>query len=293
METRKIQLVGNRSYSVSLPKQWVISNKLKEQDNVFVELTDKNEVLIKSDNDPLKERSEITADLAKIDNISEFLVFCYVKNIDNVTLFSRKFEYDKVAAVKKVLQYLEGYDITSEDEKRIEISFLFHDVNINLRQILRRTMYLLSLMMAALRNKDMKTLEDTETSIDRLYHLSKRIIFRCLRNSELRKENSIRNEDDLFFASIIAKKLENVGDILYSLQYKDHTDNDLEIISEFLDILSKVTRNVSVNTLIDETEALRDKRIRKRSRELLVEFYNLCRDVLENMLSIKYNEEYF
>lgn len=41
--TRKIQIVGNRSYAVSLPKKWVIKNNLERKE---VNITENNGNLI-------------------------------------------------------------------------------------------------------------------------------------------------------------------------------------------------------------------------------------------------------
>ena len=81
MESRKIQIVGNRSYSVSLPKKWVGSNNLKDHDIVFIDITDNNDVLIRKTDIKNKLNKNISVNLENFSDISEFLVFCYPHQI--------------------------------------------------------------------------------------------------------------------------------------------------------------------------------------------------------------------
>jgi len=86
-----------------------------------------------------------------------------------------------------------------KDERSIEISFLFNDINVNLNHIMHRMIYLLKFMTTSLINKDTQNIKDTEKSIDKLYHLSKRILFACMNSQKLRKENSIQSREDYSF----------------------------------------------------------------------------------------------
>ena len=168
MESRKIQLVGHRSYAISLPKEWIITNKLKNKDSLFIEQTDNNELIIKKNDSSSLEKKEIDISLEEITNINEFIVFCYVRNIDKIKIITKKTDYEKIVTIRNILKYLEGYDITHEDEKAIEISFLFNDININLNHIIRRMIYLLKFTITSLINQNKKNMEDTEITIDKL-----------------------------------------------------------------------------------------------------------------------------
>jgi phosphate uptake regulator len=293
MDSRKIQLVGNRSYAVSLPKDWVINNKLKNKDTVFIETTGNNELLIKGTHIHKSEKNEITINLEEIENINEFIVFCYVKNIDKIKILSKKAEYKKIIAIRQILGYLEGYDITSEDEKAIEISFLFNDINININHIMRRMVYLLKFMITSLMNKDKKNIEDTETAIDKLYHLSKRILFACMKSQKFRKENNIDNVEDLFFMKDIVKKIESIGDNINSMKEMNVQPKDIEKINEIIKILEIMFDRKK----IDEAKVLLSNlKITTKDKEVaykISRIQELCKDAMENFMSIKFNNAYF
>lgn len=295
MESRKIQLVGNRSYSVSLPKKWVLLNKLKEQDTIFIEPNDNNELVISSINaSPKINKKEVTVTVNEIENISEFLMFCYIKNINNLKLLFKKQDYKKVKSIKHILKYLEGYDIVSEDEKKIEISFLFNDININLQKILIRMTYLLRLLLNSLKDKDSSTLEETENSIDRIYHLSKRIIFSSSYNQEIRNENNIKHYEDLFFYKDIFKKLENIGDLLIKLKEYNLSDNDEKTISHLIDLLyDLLIKKQSTNKIKLSLNLITYQSSDIDISNNIQRIHELCIDIMENSMLIEFNKNYF
>ena len=49
MERRKIQLIANSTYTLSLPKQWVKDNKLKERDEILVHEQNDKTLLLSPD----------------------------------------------------------------------------------------------------------------------------------------------------------------------------------------------------------------------------------------------------
>jgi len=293
MDSRKIQLVGHRSYAISLPKEWIISNRLKNKDSLFIEQTDNNELIIKKTDVVSKEKKEIIILLEEIRNINEFIVFCYVRNVDKLKIISKKTDYEKIIALRNILGYLEGYDITHEDERSIEISFLFNDINVNLNHIMHRMIYLLKFMTTSLINKDTQNIKDTEKSIDKLYHLSKRILFACMNSQKLRKENSIQSREDLFFLKDIVKKIESIGDTIYSMREMKITQKDHDIINELIKILESM---LDKNKMDEAKIQLNQVKIVSKDKEIFYKIHRiqeLCKDAMENFMSINFNNIYF
>lgn len=294
MEARKIQVVGNRSYSVSLPKSWVTTNKLKAKDTIFIETLASNDLLVRSSDKSVYLPSELAFNIDDIVNIQEFLVFCYVKNIDNLKLFTKRMDFHKIAAIREVLKYLEGYDITNENERSIEISFLFKDVNVTISKIIRRMTYLLHLEYEAIRNKDYKTIDDTEIAIDRLYHLSKRIIFACMRNSKLRKENAIVSDEDLFFYKDIIKRLEKMGDEMVRLKDSPIHKEDLAWLERLIRFIQELLcGRKDATKMRGPFEKLKPYSEKKESNKVLASMYSLTRDLFQSKVSIEFNKRYF
>ncbi len=293
MESRKIQSVGGRSYALSLPKEWVIANKLKNKDNLFIEQTGNNELIIKKTDLELQEKKEITISLEELKNINEFIVFCYVRNIDKITILTKKSDYEKIITIRNILGYLEGYDITHEDEKSIKISFLFNDININLNHIMRRMIYLLKFTTTSLINHDKKSMEDTEISIDKLYHLSKRILFACMNSQKTRKENNVKSREDLFFLKDIMKKIESIGDNIYGMREMKITQKDHDTLNELISILETM---LDKNKVDEAKMRLTNIKIITNNKEIkhkIQRIQELCKDAMENFMSIKFNDSYF
>lgn len=293
MESRRIQLVGNRSYALSLPKEWVINNKLKNKDSLFIEQTDNNELIIKKSDIISQEKKEIIIPLEEINNVNEFIVFCYVRNVDKIKIITKKVDYEKIVSIRNILSYLEGYDITHEDGKSIEISFLFNDININLNHIMRRMIYLLKFMTTSLINEDKKNMDTTETTIDKLYHLSKRMLFACINSQKLRKENNIKNREDLFFLKDIVKKIESIGDTIYSMRDMKIAQKDYDTINDIISVFESMLDK----SKIDETKVkLQNLKIVTKDKEVSYKIHRiqeLCKDAMENFMSIKFNDTYF
>ena len=90
MEVRKIQSVGKGSYSISLPKEWIVHNHLKEKDFVSIESLD-NRLIIDTGGTKSGKNSSVSVDYQKIKKLKEFIRMCYIKGIDNIKIsFSNK-----------------------------------------------------------------------------------------------------------------------------------------------------------------------------------------------------------
>ena len=289
MEKRKIQKVGYRSYSICLPKGWVQRNSLGEKSEVGIEYSRNDELMILA-REPRPKSRNLEIEVSKIQNLAEFLVFCYVKNIDSITIRTGKFDYEASREIKSTIKYLEGYDITYEDSSKITISFLFKEMNISLTQIMRRMNHLISVMISALKNKDLKVLEETETAVDRLYHLSKRIIIGCVNDSRKREENQIYDQTDLFFMNIIFKKLENIADNIHSLKGSQVQKKEMELLEKISELLNDMVYSKRTLKEIKE-KLLKLKEQGRNSDRMIKDTHKQSMDLLENFMSLKLNKE--
>ena len=292
MESRRIQKVGERSYSISLPKDWVVLNKLKEKDTVFVETTSNNELLIKkNDLSEIKEKT-FSFNIDEIDNVEEFIIFCYIKNIDSMKLFSRKKDIDKISELRLAMRDLEGFDITNEDENTIEVSFLFKDVNITITKMIKRMNYLIKIMYQSVLGDERSSVEEIEKTIDRLYKLAKRILFASLNNSKLRKENGIKHQEDFLFYLTIIRRLENFADCVYQLSGQKLSSNEKKTVKDFVELLSIIIESGS-KAKIDTSGFEKLKNSSSNLGFIFRRMYHICIDILENKMSIEFNNKYF
>jgi len=290
--SRSIQKVGDRSYAISLPKEWIIANKLKEKDNIFFERTKDNKILF-STQKMQNENKSITISTDAMSNIAEFIMLCYVKSIDNIILTSKTFNYEKTKKIREIVTHLEGYNIIFEDEKTIKIAFMFNDIKITTPQTIKRMFYLLKILLESIENNDLKTAAETENAIDRLYHLSKRILLSCIRDIELRKENNINNDEDIFFTKDVFKKLEGIGDSIYELTEINYKKEDIDRIRKILSIIeSIIIENKSVEQELAKLKNIPNKHS-TRNDLIIGKISDRAKDIIENMMSIEFNKKYF
>lgn len=294
MEPRKIQLVGHRSYAISLPKKWVIDNNMKEKDVVFVEVTENNNILVKK-NDSVNKLDNMIFNADEINNIKEFLVFCYVKNIEKVVLKSKKFTIERISMIKKILTYLDGYDVVNEDENVIEISFLFKETNISLKKLLGRISYLISILFESIKKDDGSMIEEVENNIDRLYHLSRRILLSCVNNQEIRLQNQIYHIEDTFFYLDIIKKLERFADYMHFFYKSGISDDEIKKLEYYVKLLGEIVMgNANFMKNKNKLKEILDIDLEKsENKHYFYRVYNLFRDIIDNYMSIDFNNKYF
>ncbi|MGM5484433.1 MAG: hypothetical protein ACQEP1_01010 [Nanobdellota archaeon] len=291
METRKIQSVGKRSYSISLLKSWVNKNNIKSHDSVYLR-EDRRNNLIVSLSRPANETKEISVNLNDIGNVSDFIVFCYVRNVDKLSFFWKRMDYNKIKEAKRILGYLEGYDIVKEDDKNLEISFLFNDISITVKNVMRRMLHLLGLMVSSLENEELSDMDDIEKSVDRLYHLSTRISFSCIRNTLAMKENGFLSEEEIFFYKDVLKKIERIADQVYFFRKNTLTPDVTDYLKRVVDYLNLI---IFTNSW--------DKNLKKPSfshpegnealRPSLVSIQDQILDIYHVINSIALNRKYF
>jgi phosphate uptake regulator len=287
METRRIQLTGKRSYSISLPKEWIVKNNLKEKSTIFTEEIGERELLIKADSNN-NSNKKVSIELNKIEDIEDFFAFCYLKNIKKIDAKFGKDKDKELKQIKKILKYLKGYEIIYQDKEKIEVSFLFEETDANINEIIKRIISLLNTQIELLDSENKEEIEETEQSIDALHFLGKRTLYLAARKSKVMKNNSIHGIDEVFLHIDLIKKLERIGDVLYSLRERKIKKDELEKLRNIFGYL-------------DNFYSLDKQNISLSLKNLLIEFYSketkksferinhLFKDVARVFISININ----
>ncbi|MFP4524535.1 MAG: hypothetical protein ACLFO2_04475 [Candidatus Woesearchaeota archaeon] len=286
MEIRKLQIVGNRSYSISLPKGWVLQNNLKPKDNIYIS-EEANNTLCITASEGTQENHNYTFKLDNISHVKEFVRFCYEKNIKNIRFFWDTHQPKKINAVKDILRYLDGYDLVQEGEGFLEIAFLFNEFNITLNKLLNRTIYLLTTQFESIMNGSEEDIRENEISIDKIYLLAKRIIFASIRNQKLRTENKITYDEEIFSYKNIFKKLENIADVLYEMRDKKFNEKDMAKLKQVVEHL----KTTIVKRKIPESESI-------FSKDPLTDFFfhrinSLKEDIEQEIRTMDFIHTYF
>ncbi len=220
MQRRKIQLIAGTTYSVSLPKDWVKKSNLDVHDEVVLEEKNDRTLVISGSSIKQKKFNEISINVDEYaHNIDQILFAIYYLGIENINLFSKKeLTKDVRSRIRKTLTHMSGTEISYEDKQKIAIKVLLDKSKINLAQILYRISLIIELTICNLTDKlDISEVRINENEIDRLYHLTSKIISLSLIDANILNSSRIRNVSLIPSYFLIAKKLENIGDNLNHL----------------------------------------------------------------------------
>lgn len=284
-------MVGNRSFAISLPKQWVLDNHLKKHDSVFVESTDTNELRVTAHERSRRVSGHVTVAVKHPELVPEFLTHCYITNVNSVTVVGKPISFETTGALHKTLENLEGFDITTESDERIEIKFLFGESTVTLPIIYHRMVYLIKMMVDALERMDLDATRRAEVATDRLYYLGMRLLFACQHDQDERKRNGIVREDDIPFLYTRVRKLENMADNTYRMQFREPEKADYTRVRACIVVVEKLLHGkTALATIKTELAALGQAAPKTPGQHVSNRVFEMATDVLETYLSISFNE---
>lgn len=223
MEQRKLIRLGNSSFAIALPKDWVDKSGLKKGDSVFIERNSNGELLIMPDG-KITEQRIININLNKDnEDLKREISAAYVKGYD-VFKLNGKPDKEKTNFVKKVLEGLLGIEMIENNGDGLVTKDFFNISEVNQENFIRRMdnnireafdLILESLDTGKWKNID-KEIKDIDQDINKFYLLSSRVMFKGAENltflSKLKTSPRI-----LFNNWWFAFNLEHIGDELKSI----------------------------------------------------------------------------
>ena len=220
MIRRKIQLIAGTTYSVSLPKEWVLKNHLKEKEEVS--LFEKNDLtlVISPLNIRMQDISDVSLNVDEYSqNIEQILFAVYYKGTENITLSSKK-EITKSAkiSIRRALAHMSGAEIIYEDKQTIKIKILLDKSKVDIYQLLYRINLLIESSILNIQEEmSIAEIKINENEIDRLFHLMSKIITISLVDSNILYSSKIEDISLIPSYFLIGKRLENIGDNINAL----------------------------------------------------------------------------
>ncbi|MBU4266007.1 MAG: AbrB/MazE/SpoVT family DNA-binding domain-containing protein [Candidatus Altiarchaeota archaeon] len=257
-------MIAGTTYSVSLPKEWVKRNNLRE----------KNEILLFEKDDRTLVISPHSIDGGKLDNISlnideyatnidQVLFAVYYLGIENISLFSRKeLTKDVKARIRKTITHMSGTEISYEDKQKITIKVLLDQSKVDIIQVFYRISLILeSSISNVLEDLDINEIRINENEIDRLYHLIAKIVLLSLIDSNVLHSSKIKNVSLVPAYFLISKRLENIGDNINHLsEYLHETKVDFENKKEILGFIkAELNRNIDYVARIPKASKVFEK----------------------------------
>jgi phosphate uptake regulator len=224
---RRLQQIGS-SILVSLPSQWIKSNKLKKGSIVPVDINRDNSISIfPSENDMEDKTKELTIPYspASTDILVNEVYGAYLLGYDMIRIkASSQISFEDADRIKKAMHKLVGLEIVDEDGFHISAQFLLDADTLDAEKILRRMNAIVAGMyrdiIEALKLKESrsirKVISGRDDEVDRQYFLLVRLIRSAMMDQRLAGKLNLSNIDILDYR-IAANLLESAGDYIVDL----------------------------------------------------------------------------
>lgn len=220
MELRKIQLTGGSSYTVTLPKEWVLQAKLDAGDVVgFLPQVDGSLAIL-----PHARReapaSKFDADLTSEDTAAAFrtIVAAYLNGYDVINVRSKKPMSSSIRrAVRLASKRIIGIQIVEEDANSILLQdFMdpkeFHiDKALRRMQAIARTMQEDALKVFESPMEEEATLDERDDEVDSLYWIINKQYHAILRDPTYAQKMGL-NAKQAFNYLMVARLIERTAD---------------------------------------------------------------------------------
>ena len=231
MEYRKIQKTGGSTYIVSLPKDWVIENDLKEGDTLNIEKISTGVLEISSGQGEIKSEKEVGIQISNNDDENHFirkLIAIYLSGYAIIKISGKDVIDKKMrTTIEKFSTMVIGMEIIEEGKDYVILQDLSSSMDLPMTRLLAR-MYLMTESMIVdtagiLKNMNLDIAEDIvkrDTQVDRIYWLISKQFYMIMKYPEYRR---LLDVDPVHGSNIksIAKSLERIS---------DHAENIVSII---------------------------------------------------------------
>ena len=217
METRKVQVTGGSTYTVSIPKSWATENDIGAGSEVEFYPDGDSLVLIPRTDD---ERTRGTIDISQLrgQELTRAVTTMYVSGFDVIELEASEITAEQRSTIREAVQSLVGLEVLEETRSRVVIRDLLDSSELSIHNAVTR-MRLISLSMledaiTALAELDHDLARDVigrDDDLDRLWLVVSRIFRATLRTPKAAEELGLPREECFDYHSS-ARQLERVGD---------------------------------------------------------------------------------
>jgi phosphate uptake regulator len=217
MDTRKVQVTGGSTYTVSLPKGWATSNDVSA--GSVIEFHAEEESLVMTPRRE-NERVEGALDITDLEGeeLTQAVITMYINGFDVITLRTDRVEAGQRAAVRDAAQGLVGLEVIEETSDRVMLQDLLDSSELSIHNAITR-MRLVALTMLedaldALCTNDRALATDVmerDQDVNRLWYMTARVFRSVLREPGAAIEVGLDRET-CFDYHMGARQLERIAD---------------------------------------------------------------------------------
>ncbi len=302
MNQRKLIKLGNSSYAIALPKDWIDKAGLKKGDNVFLEENSGGEIVLwsrikKFPDEKIKEIS-MEDDMPKI---RKEVIAAYINGYTSI-IFTPIKDREKKKEVKDFISSLLGFEVIDDGDKGVVSKDFFDISEAKIDNFIKRMdnnltecfeMLASSFQTGGIKKSEYEEISNTDRDTTRFYMLISRLFFKGTNNPSIL--NALKKDSFTFFNNWwFAQNLEHIGDIVKELSclvYKSNTKKEKvqELHEVFLKIFDCYKGSIEVVNSNDKTKAIL---CAKRGKEVSSQCDKLAqeRDSTVAKLAIKFKE---
>ncbi len=217
METRKVQVTGGSTYTVSIPKSWATENDVGAGSEVEFH-PDGDSLFLTPRTDA--ERIRGTLDVAGLtgQELTRAVTTMYVSGFDVIELQGTAITTEQRSTIREAVQSLVGLEVLEETQERVVIRDLLDSSELSIHNAVTR-MRLISLSMledalsalADLNHERARDVIGRDDDLDRLWLVVSRIFRATLRTPKAAEELGLPREECFDYHSS-ARQLERIGD---------------------------------------------------------------------------------
>jgi phosphate uptake regulator len=217
METRKVQVTGGSTYTVSLPKDWATANNVSSGTTVEFHAED-DLLLLTPKREEGRTRGELDISGLEDGELRRAVMTMYVSGFDVITLRTDRMTAGQRRTIRDATQGLVGLEVIEEMPDEMVLQDLLDSSELSIENAVTR-MHLVSLTMLedavdALLTDDDQLADDVierDDDVDRLWYMTSRVFRTVLRNPTAANEIGFPRET-IYDLQSSARQLERIAD---------------------------------------------------------------------------------
>lgn len=285
-DVRRLQLTGGATYTLSLPKPWVVANNLAARDSLRVDWRPSGELSLSPLDVMEEQRTIILLDLDGLPNgaLYDHLMGAYISGaLEIIVQSERPFNRKVRSEIRRFLRSTRGFEIGDQADSSASLVSLLNSGELPLHASLNRMYLLLSSLirdiMEVLSGGDEEMIsdhEEREKEVDGLQYLIERQVGSMLDSSLIGKSLGLTRKQGVEHANI-ARSLERMMDhanqmakMTLETDFRPHIDpGDMPLVA--LPIWMESIKSLMINLRTRDSHEIEVARNSLKSAQLELE----------------------
>ena len=220
-DVRKLQLTGGSTYTMSLPKPWILSNSLSARDAIRVEWRPTGELSLTPLDVPEEAKTLVELDLNGIPEgaLYDHLMGAYLSGAQEIAAHSENpFNRETRSEIRRFLRSTRGFEIGQQSDRSVNLISLLNAGELPLHASLNRMYLLLSSLvrdtfevLIGANEELISDFEEREREVDGLHYLIERQVGTMLDSQQVARSLGLGRKEGVEHANL-ARSLERMMD---------------------------------------------------------------------------------